>query len=351
VESITIVLCRDAGVESERSRPTILALLQDFMNMNLQVEDTDPSLEGFEEETGPLLKICAGFSANINQESAAMEAMETFESIMSTMESNTIEMCIQKNSEQMAPFPLLTVTANNRVAVVHGIRRLVVPPGHRNNQVLAFINDAYGTTGFPTVIKLNMEDFTGSQKWAHPEITDIMNLIPPDTQVLQIPENSNMVITSKFIPIPLFLVPTFTKEGSSANVLEMFKMFYDEFVDKGSERMRIYTEYILHFLLAATGNAYDETQEEGQLAVSIEELTLDPVIIQWASTQFGGIQHIVALQEEAMSMANYHSECASLGRPRDHPHIQEDGNDIVDHRNWSGFDATHSSHENSKEDH
>jgi len=47
-------------------------------------------------------------------------------------------------------------------------------------------------------------------------------------------------------------------------------------------------EFIMQFLLAATG--YNETQEQwshqvSQLAISMEELTLDSDITQWASAR------------------------------------------------------------------
>jgi len=40
-----------------------------------------------------------------------------------------------------------------------------------------------------------------------------------------------------------------------------------------------------------------------QLVVSMEENVLDLIIMQWASSQFGGIKHIAATQEAAENWA------------------------------------------------
>jgi len=40
-----------------------------------------------------------------------------------------------------------------------------------------------------------------------------------------------------------------------------------------------------------------------QLTVSMEEVALDSIIMQWASSQFGGSKHIVAIQEAAKNFS------------------------------------------------
>jgi len=81
----------------------------------------------------------------------------------------------------------------------------------------------------------------------------------------------------------------------------------------------------MKFLLVAKG--YDKGQSQwsnqvSQLAVSLEELTLDSVITHWASAQIGGIKHIVALQKETMCLANLSSNSDMfddyMGYPQDH---------------------------------
>jgi len=68
---------------------------------------------------GPFVKICKGMCADINQEMAARVAREAFESM--SEEEIGPELRIHILSEQLAPFPLLAITASNHVVVVHGI--------------------------------------------------------------------------------------------------------------------------------------------------------------------------------------------------------------------------------------
>jgi len=87
-------------------------------------------------------------------------------------------------------------------------------------------------------------------------------------------------------------------------------MFYD-FYDNASSGLHMNTEYILNFLLVAAG--YDTKYKHNrvpisQLAMSMEEVALDSIIMQWASSQFGGIKHIAALQEAAENLATSHED-------------------------------------------
>ncbi len=172
------------------------------------------------------MKICKGMSADINQEMAARVAREAFEAF--SEEGITSSLRIQVVSEQLAPFLLLAITANNHVVVLHGIRSLVVPLVQKHqlkNQVLAFIGEAQRVSGFPTVVKLEKEEFEGREKWPHPKIDDIMNVIEEDTQVLPVSEANETMETSKIIPIPLFLVPTFMDLESDMDVIEAYQVF------------------------------------------------------------------------------------------------------------------------------
>jgi len=45
------------------------------------------------------------------------------------------------------------------------------------------------------------------------------------------------------------------------------------------------------------------TGEISQLAVLMEEVKLDSIIMQWASAQFGGIKHSAAIQDAAENLA------------------------------------------------
>ena len=148
--------------------------------------------------------------------------------------------------------------------------------------------------GFPTIIKLTKSDFEGISTWPHPDTSDIMNAVVNPPKVLPLPEIANSIKTTKFIPIPLFLVPMFLNQKRGLTTVAAFQEFYD-FYEKASSDMQINTQYIFHFLWAATG--YDATNEQdkvptSQLAVSMEEVALDSIITQWASSQFGGIKHM-----------------------------------------------------------
>jgi len=299
---------------------------------------------------GPFVKICKGMCADINQEMAARVTREAFESM--SEEEIGLELRIHVVSEQLAPFPLLAITASNHVVVLHGIRRLVVPLVKKHslkNQVLAFIGDAMEVSGFPTVVKLDEEDFEPRKNWSHPKVDDIMNVIEEETQVLPVSESKDTVETSKLIPIPLFLVSTFLDAGRQMDVIEAYQVFFDEFFDKAPKQMREDTKFILNFLMAATG--YKEGQAQGpdkvsQLAISMEELPLDDIISHWASAQFGGIRHIIDLQEETTKLVNWQYDNDvyndQVDQPQEQP-IAVEGEDMQNRGNRSSVDAVRGS--------
>jgi len=194
------------------------------------------------------------------------------------------------------------------VVVVHGIKRLVTAFGHPHplqRQVFAFVNDSKTVTGIPTLVKLEMEDFDGTQKWVQTVVPDIMNVIGGTAQVVALPmKDFEKVNTVRFVPIPLFLVLTFLNDGNPRSAVDMYQVFFDDFFEKAPQEMQANTEYILDFLTAAAG--FDEETEDpddplSQLSVLMEEVVLDSIILQWAVIQFGGIKEIVALQDGQFS--------------------------------------------------
>ncbi len=201
---------------------------------------------------------------------------------------------------------MLTITAQeNKVAIIHSISCLVVPPRyqHQNqNNILAFLNDADGPNGLLQIVKLEGKDFEGGMHWCHPDLMTIMNLDPNSLQVLLVTSENEMVITAKFIPIPLFLVPFFLDDETPKHALSMFHHFYDTFYEKSAPALQMQTKHIYDFLLAACGMEGPlETTEipMSQLAVLMEELELDTVLMQWAMYQFGGMTHIAGLHDIA----------------------------------------------------
>jgi len=61
----------------------------------------------------------------------------------------------------------------------------------------------------------------------------------------------------------------------------------------------------LHFLLAATG--FEETEKEvniSQLAMDVDELRLDPILMQWATTHYSSVQKVAGLYDRRRSRRN-----------------------------------------------
>jgi len=104
-------------------------------------------------------------SLDAENEKAARVAMEIFTTVCNKdKDLFPADMCIKVCSEQLAPFPLLAVTANNHIMVVHRIQCLIVPLTHSHrlkNQVLAFIKDEQKETRFPKIIKLTKKILKG----------------------------------------------------------------------------------------------------------------------------------------------------------------------------------------------
>jgi len=101
---------------------------------------------------------CMGLNANIKRELGVHTGIEAFKDILFTDEALTLDMHIQWFCKQLSPFPLLKVTANDQIVVVHGIQHLVIPLVQMfplKNQIPAFsVNDAQGFLGFLTFINL-----------------------------------------------------------------------------------------------------------------------------------------------------------------------------------------------------
>ena len=102
--------------------------------------------ETTKETDGPFYKACHVLSIGGDLKSMAQASMDLFDTTIGKENTLTIDDRIRVFGEQIPPFAMLTVTANdNKVAVIHSISRLLVPPGyqHRNHKdILAFINDA-----------------------------------------------------------------------------------------------------------------------------------------------------------------------------------------------------------------
>jgi len=101
------------------------------------------------------------------------------------------------------------------------------------------------------------EEFEGMNSWSYPEIKDIMNVVVHPPEILPLLEIADAVMTTKFTLIPLFLVLIFLKHKHGLTTVEAFQAFYDEFYDKSSNELYKGTEFILNFLVVASGIWYN----------------------------------------------------------------------------------------------
>ncbi len=261
-------------------------------------------------ESGPLAKASLALGAGGSLLLAATIAKQLYDTWMAEGTPHTPAARLQTFGEQPAPFVFLAIRhPDNRLIIVHGIKKLVVPFGHQHpntGNILAFINEATGGAGLPTIAKLTPLDFGPARDWLHPTVTDIMNADAGQIQVLQVTEENTFQSTPKIIPIPLFLVPFFLNRGNPMTAIQGFQAFYTLFTT-AEDSIKNCTRHIFNFLLIASG--HDDTQEfepepASQLAIQVEALQLDPVLGHWAINQFGGIWQIANLHDATIAATN-----------------------------------------------
>jgi len=107
--------------------------------------------------------------------------------------------------------------------------------------------------GLPQIVKLECKDFEEGRHWLQPDVMDVMNKDPSAVQVLPVANDNQVVFTAKIISIPLFLVPLFLANNTPKKALPMFHHFYDTFYEICAPSMKLQTQYIYDFLLAACG--------------------------------------------------------------------------------------------------
>jgi len=167
---------------------------------------------------GSFTKACIELSRGENLVTEIQAVHHVYKKFMEDEDTFSPTECITSFGEQLAPFPFLAVMGpSNKVVVIHGIRKFVVPfcQTHKNGEdIIAFVNDNMDNNEFPYIIKLNEYDFEGTWDWPHPMITTIMNIID-GTHVLPVKGEKDKVTTSKLIPLPTFLVPHFINGGEA----------------------------------------------------------------------------------------------------------------------------------------
>jgi len=78
--------------------------------------------------------------------------------------------------------------------------------------------------------------------------------------------------------------------------VEVFQAFMKEFYDVAPPPLKLRAKYILHSLLAAMG--FDKTEEEvkvSQLAMEVDEIQLDPILMQWVTMHVSSVQKVAGL--------------------------------------------------------
>jgi len=156
--------------------------------------------------------------------------------------------------------------------------------------MLAFKNDNMGDNEFRDIIKLNEYDFEGAHDWFHLVMNDIMN-VTDGSQVLPVKCEKDKVHIAKLIPLLTFLVPHFMNGGEPQDAVAAFQAFTKDFYDTALPPLKLCAEYILQFLLVAMG--FEETEGDSkvsQLAMEIDEIHMDPILMQLATTHFSSVQ-------------------------------------------------------------
>jgi len=155
------------------------------------------------------------------------------------------------------------------------------------------LHDAKGNKGFPKIIKLEDNNFAVAQDYSHSNIFAVMN-ITGCMEVVQVLEGADSVLTAKIIPLPIYLVPLFINGGKPLTVIAALQVFMENFYKTAPVAIKAWAHYILNFLWSATGCAGSSDQDGpvSQLAINMEEIKPDPIMLTWAIMPFSSIHQI-----------------------------------------------------------
>ncbi len=165
--------------------------------------------------------------------------------------------------------------------------------------MLAFCNDAEQQGGIPKIVQLQLQAFGDPKEWTCLDLSTVLHG-KDNTQVLPMFDTDERIITSKVVPLPVFLVPLFMNGGTPFNAIMALQAFTDEFVATTTKELTDHLQFIYNFLRAATG--FNEVQEdaenpESQLTIKTMDLELDDLLMQWAINHFGGILQMAQLHD------------------------------------------------------
>jgi len=180
-------------------------------------------------QTGPFTQRCCvlGTSLLVATEIARMT---TIHQMLYLEPTSTIESQITIIGEQLQLFPVIAIQRqDNRVVVLHGIRRMSLPLGSHTNgnpayrKVLAFLGNMVYPGTPPQVVIILDTAFDDEKPWLLLSKTS-MRSATPQTQVIPPPRNASTMHTTCIHLIPPSLVPFFL-DNNQEHALPMFMKF------------------------------------------------------------------------------------------------------------------------------
>jgi len=187
---------------------------------------------------GPLTQTCTKLSMGTNLTMVAECTTAMYVKLLAEGASSTSTELVLTFGDQPAPFPLLAVTNNNTIIVLHGIKQLVILYGqtHPNKgHIIGFLGDTTLGYGVPPIVKLDTKDFDDAKPWFHLEMDTIQKAQEQHQQVLPpVPEGSAMVQTPKLIPVPLFLMPFFINGRKPRTAINTLHSYQHQFLNNAT---------------------------------------------------------------------------------------------------------------------
>ncbi len=105
----------------------------------------------------------------------------------------------------------------------------------------------------PQIIKVNAGDWYEAMNCFQPNMRIIESTNAQFSQVIQMDSNYVTVATSKFIPIPIFLVSFFINRGIPCSALAMCQVFDTSVFNIASTDLQNSLRHVKIFLMVGTG--------------------------------------------------------------------------------------------------
>ncbi len=115
---------------------------------------------------GPLTKVCLELSMGTDLSRAAECTAAFYEEMLAKGTGPTSTKIVLAFRDQTAPFPLLAMTTNSTVIILHGVKQLVIPYGHTHpckGKMIGFLSDTNLGYRVPPIIKLETRDFNDAK--------------------------------------------------------------------------------------------------------------------------------------------------------------------------------------------